>query len=141
MEYKDFKFYVGETISYCQTIENDVKWIYSAMRKGDMDKNFAYIARWTLGKTINELEKLDSTDGDNFLADDDYGLLHAIKDERDYLAHKIFREFLYKNNFERSQEYARACSRLMNFHNRIERLWKSVETAKLNAIKVYRKNN
>ena len=30
--------YVGETIEYCQCIENDIRWIYYAMLKGDHRK-------------------------------------------------------------------------------------------------------
>ena len=29
----EFHEYVGETIEYCQCVENDIRWIYSAMLK------------------------------------------------------------------------------------------------------------
>ena len=29
----EFHKYVGDTIEYCQCIENDIRWIYSAMLK------------------------------------------------------------------------------------------------------------
>lgn len=141
LSYDDFKFYIGETISYCQTIENDVKWIFAAMRKGDMDENFNEIAEMTLGAIVNELNELDNLDNDNFLTTGDYKILRSITSERNYLAHNIFTEFVYERNFERSVQYRKACSRLMNFHNRIEKLSQSVETVRLNAIKVYRKND
>ena len=141
LSYDEFKFWVGETIGYCQTIENDVKWIYAAMRKGDMFENFDKIAKMTLGAVIDELNKLDNLDNDNFLTFEDYKTLRSITKERNYLAHNIFTEFIYEDDFEESEQYQKACSRLMNFHNRIERLYKSVENAKLNAIEIYRKNN
>lgn len=36
----EFHEYVGETIEYCQCIENDIRWIYFAMLKGDHHKTF-----------------------------------------------------------------------------------------------------
>ncbi len=139
LSYDKFKFYVGETICFCQTIENDIKLIYAAMRKGDMFENFSEISEMTLGTVVNELNELDNLDNDNFLTTGDYKMLRSITSERNYLVHNIFTEFIYENNFERSEQYRKACSRLMNFHNRIEKLSQSVETVRLNAIEVYRK--
>lgn len=139
LSYDDFKFYVGETIEFCQTIENDVKWIYSAMLKGDRYKTYDNISEWTLGKAVGELEKLDNSDSNRFLSDNDYDLLRSITKERNYLIHQIFKDFIYEENFINSNEYQIACSRLMNFHNRVKKLQNGVEKVRLNAVEYYKK--
>lgn len=139
LSYDNFKFYVGETIEFCQTIENDVKWIYSAMLKGDRYKTYDKISGWTLGKVVGELEKLDNSDSNRSLSDNDYDLLRSITNERNYLIHQIFRDFLYEKNCLESVEYQTACSRLMNFHNRVKKLQNSVENVRLKAVEYYKK--
>lgn len=59
MTLEDFHYTLGQTIMYCQIIENDVKLIYAAMFEGDMNETLAMIInkKWTLGKTIVELKK------------------------------------------------------------------------------------
>lgn len=139
MTYSDFKFYVGETFEYCQTIEQDVKWIFSAMRKGDIHKNFESIGKWTLGKSVIELEQMDNSDGDPFLSAGDYESLCSITKERDYLAHQIFRDFLYVEDCFNSNEYRIACSRLVNFHNRLSKLQDIIEDVRLKAVAKYKR--
>ena len=139
LTYDNFKFYVGETIEFCQTIENDVKWIYSAMLKGDRYETYDNISGWTLGKVVGELEKLDNSDNNRFLSDNDYDLLRSITNERNYLIHQIFRDFIYEENFINSNKYQVACSRLMNFHNRVKKLQNSVENVRLKAVNYYKK--
>ncbi len=62
----------------------------------------------------------------------DYELLREIKDERNYICHQIFRDFMYERNFEYSNAYQKACRRLMNFHNRLQKLWQSIEKLRIN---------
>lgn len=138
LSYDKFKFYVGETIECCQTIENDVKWMYSAMLKGNRYKTFDIISEWTLGKVVSELEKLDNSDSNRFLSNHDYDLLRSITNERNYLIHQIFRDFIYEEDFVESNKYHVACSRLMNFHNRVKKLRSSVENVRLEAVKYYK---
>ena len=40
MTYERFKILHSETIACFQQIENDLKWIYSLMHKGDVDQNY-----------------------------------------------------------------------------------------------------
>ena len=48
----DFHSYVGETIMFCQCIEQDIKFIYAGMLEGDFDGNYEDIEKWTLGRTV-----------------------------------------------------------------------------------------
>lgn len=127
MTLDDFKYYVGETLYYCQTIEHDVKWIYAMMLCGDSKENYIDISDWTLGKVINELEELDYSDNDNLLSHSQYELLREIKEERNYLVHQVFRDFAYKDGYEFEMAFERAYNRLINFHNRLKKLWHTVE--------------
>lgn len=58
----DFHSYVGETIMFCQCIEQDIKFIYAGMLEGDFDGNYEDIEKWTLGRTVKNLQKLDNSD-------------------------------------------------------------------------------
>ncbi len=127
MTLSDFKYYVGETLNYCQSIEHDVKWIYAMMLSGNNRENYNDIADWTLGKVVNELEELDYSDNDNLLSHSQYDLLREIKDERNYLVHQAFRDFSYEQGYRYDMAFQKACSRLMNFHNRLEKLWQRIE--------------
>ena len=68
------------------------------MLKGDRYETYNKISGWTLGKVVCELEKLDNSDSNHFLSGDDYNLLRSITNERNYLIHQIFRDFLYEKN-------------------------------------------
>lgn len=67
LDYDDFKYYLGETIEFCQTIEHDTKWIYAIMKKEDSNDNFDNISDWTLGKIVTSLQRLDYQDDDHYL--------------------------------------------------------------------------
>lgn len=61
----EFHSILGETIMFCQIIENDVKWIYSFMRKGEVEDNYGNIDGRTLGQALKELKELDCSDGNH----------------------------------------------------------------------------
>lgn len=103
--YDDFKFYLGETIEYCQTIEHDIKWIYSMLLKGEPNVTFDSIRKDSLGMVVNKLEPMDKSDGNPFFSNEDYKLIKQITSERNYLCHEIYRTFLYINNFLNSKEF------------------------------------
>ncbi len=131
MNLDDFKYYVGETLDYCQTIEHDIKWIYATMLCGDPDENFDDISNWTLGKVVNELEELDYSDNDNLLSRSEYEVLREIKDERNYLVHQAFLDFTYETGYEYDMAFQRVYRRMLNFHNRLNKLWQSIEKIRM----------
>lgn len=75
----EFHEYVGETIEYCQCIENDIRWIYFAMLKGDHRKTFDELERSksTLGNVLGKLKRLDISE-DPYFSEEDYDLLSQI---------------------------------------------------------------
>jgi hypothetical protein len=141
LDFDDFKFLLGETMFFCQTIEHDVKWTYAIIKAGSEKDNFQKIIKWSLGQTIEKLETLDNSDNKPFLSSKDYQLLRGITEERNYLCHQIYRDFIYQDNWGTSQEYLNACQRLITFHDQVDSLNKSIENARLLALKQFRGKN
>lgn len=114
-----------------------MKWIYSSILKGNSYKTFEKISKWSLGQVINKLEILDYSDNKPFLSKQDYRLLETITTERNYLVHQVYRDFLYIDNWYSSTAYRKACDRLMNFHNQMDKLYKTIEKVRLKPVKQY----
>ena len=137
MDINNFHAILGQTIMYCQIIENDIKLIYSAMLKGNMDDTFSKIKKekWTLGKTISELEQLDNSDGDSYFGNEDYKLLKQITKKRNHWCHETYIVFVYTENFGYSKEYQKECFQLNKDHDQLAELYKIVENVRLKAMK------
>ena len=134
-----FHQYVGETIMYCQCIENDIKWIYAGMHKGDEVSNFENLekSKATLGKVIGILKELDN-ERDPYLSETDYELLRQVTAIRNHWVHKAYTEFVYcQDDVSRSREFTRQARRLENDYNRFDRLSQSIERVKLDVLKKY----
>ncbi len=84
MDLNEFHFLVGQTIMYCQVIEHDVKRIYAAMHKGDYYENLERVDKWTLGKCVQELKKLDFSDHDPYISASDYNFLKQMTEKRNH---------------------------------------------------------
>ena len=133
-----FHEYVGETIMYCQCIENDIKWIYAGMHKGDKDANFEGLekSKATLGKVVGMLQTLDS-ERDPYLSEGDYELLRKVTEIRNHWAHKAYTQFLYYKGSEWDREFTRQARRLENDHNRLKKLSDTIERVRLDVLKEY----
>lgn len=136
---EEFHRLVGETIMYCQCIEHDVKLIFAGMKAGEFQANLREIRRANLGDTLKELELLDKSDNKPYFADSDYQLLDKIRLVRNYLAHEIYREFVYLFGEEQDRAYEHACAKLENEKQQLEDLYKSVENVRMDVLKNYRR--
>lgn len=138
----DFHTILGRTIMYCQTIENDIKLIYSAMANGDMDDTFSMIQqeKWTLGKTVSELKKLDFSEGEKYLSNDDYKLLMNVAKKRNHWCHEAYIEFIYDENFQNGAEYRSECKKLKSDHDKLSNLYKTIENVRLQAMDDFGRN-
>ena len=134
---QDFHYYVGETIMFCQCIERDVKFIYAGMLEGDFDENYDDIEKWTLGKTVKELHKLDNSDNKPYFHKNDYNLLKQIKNIRNYWAHEAYTYFIYEYDFEKSQDFRKQANRLVNDNNRLSKLSDIIEKVRLEVLTEY----
>ena len=100
MGYLDtFNAVVGETLMYCQRIEHDIKVIYAAMLKGEMEGNLDLVRRETLGTVLVALENLDFSDNNPMFSREDYRLLKEIKNIRNFIAHQCYVDFLYLDDY------------------------------------------
>lgn len=136
MELKEFKYYLGETIMYCQIIEHDVKYIYAAMLSGDFNTNLNNITTWTLGETVRELEFLDK---DKLFSKQDYKLLKEMTRKRNHWCHQTFLEFGYCLNPKETQaKYHIEQQELIQDHLALARLWKDTQMVRVKALKIYR---
>ncbi len=138
---QDFHYYVGETIMFCQCIERDIKFIYAGMLEGDFDENYEDIEKWTLGKTIKELQKLDNSDNKPYFHKNDYNLLEQITSIRNYWAHEAYTSFVYKEGYSYYSGLEKEADRLENDHNRLSNVHKSVERVRLNVLRWYNRIN
>lgn len=137
MDINYFHTKLGETLMYCQIIEHDIKFILAGMLKGDFDENLKKISNLTLGCALKKLEELDYSDNQPFISKSDYKFLNKIKDERNYLAHSIYNNFVYKKNYLYSNLYKVECANLLKFNEKLSNTYKIVEEVRLDCLKKY----
>lgn len=138
LELNDFHMYLGQTVMYCQIIEHDVKFIFAIMCKGDIAETLEMIEkeRWTLGLAINELRAIDCQSGKTpNISDADYNFLKQITKKRNYWCHSAYLNFVYNANFKSSPEYKEICENLINDNTQLKKVYKNLETIKLNLLK------
>lgn len=138
MTLEDFHFLVGQTIMYCQIIEHDVKRIYAAIHKGDYYDNLEKVEKWTLGKCVAELKKLDFSDNKPYISANDYNFLKQMKDKRNHWCHQAYQNFMYNEQFLYSKEYANECRKLQKDNERFSIVYKNLENLRINAQKKFR---
>lgn len=139
MNFQDFKILHSETIGSFQLIENDLKWIYSLMHKGDVGENYDSLDKRNLGFVIKELKELDYSAGTPFISKDDYNFLSQMREKRNYWCHKAYVDFMYIPSFESSREFDEVCRRLIKDRNRILSVQKAIQALKLEANQVYKR--
>ncbi len=136
MTLNEFHCMLGQIIMYCQIIEHDVKMIYSAMCKGDMENTLDMIERnkWTLGHSVKELKKLDFSDSNSYISASDYNFLSQMAHKRDYWCHKTYLQFVYNQSFLDSVEYEKECRKLQRDNEKLSAVYKALEKVRLNAM-------
>lgn len=129
----DFAFGVGWVIFFCQCIEHDVKSIYFGMADDMTNAEYEKAQRWTLGQTIDRLERLDnSCQGEAFFSEGDYDLLRELTEIRNYYAHKCYSDWVYKERGRQlDSAFFKASGRLINDHNRLLKLSKTIEDVRI----------
>ncbi|MCM1131780.1 MAG: hypothetical protein NC310_08775 [Roseburia sp.] len=137
MDFKTFKILHSETICFCQILENDLKWIYTFMHKGDKNKIRDSLEGKNLGQIIQMLKKLDNEDDDLLISNDDYNFLKQMKNKRNYWTHQSYIDFVYAEGFINSKEYIHVCEKLQRDHDRLQIVYKNVEQLKLRAKEIY----
>ncbi len=80
MDYDTFKLIHSELIMSVQYIEQDLRIVYSTIKPGDYDDNFAYVDSAPLGKLLKEFHELDGEVGYSKIKGADYELLDEIRE-------------------------------------------------------------
>lgn len=137
IELDDFHNMVGETIFNCQRIENDIKYIYAGMLKGDFAVNKYEIKKETLGTILIALEELDNSDGHPYLSRDEYKLLKNITRMRNWLVHQAYTDFIYSSDDDIENEFNNCCTKLREFNRKMVTLGDQVEQVRLNVLEYY----
>ena len=133
-----FKLIHSELIMQVQLIENDLRLIYAAMRKGDFNDNIEILEKANLGKIITELKKLDYSDGNPDLSEKDYKLLNQIREIRNYWCHQCYIDYVYINDDnEREKKFQQIATRLHYDENRTWDLHERIENLRLKMLKSY----
>ena len=135
---EEFYNILGELLFFCQCIEHDVKYIYARMLKGNVDETLVDVENNTLGRVVNMLEDLDNSDGDPMLAEDDYNLLKQITKERNYWVHLGYIDYIYMDNMKaKNNKFEKQYARLLNFYNRLSKLYKNIEKVRIDYYKAF----
>lgn len=138
MTLDDFHFLIGQTIMYCQIIEHDAKRIYAAMRVGDFYENLQIIDKWTLGKTVTELKKLDFSGKESYISASDYNYLKQMTEKRNYWCHQTYQNFMYDKQFLQSDAYRNECRKLERDNDRLSNVCDALENVRIQAIDDFR---
>lgn len=141
MELNEFHCMLGQTIMYCQIIEHDIKMIYSAMCRGDMENTLDMIERnkWTLGHSVKELKKLDFSDNNSYISANDYNFLSQMAQKRDYWCHKTYLRYIYNHNFLLSTEYQKECQKLRRDNEKLMAVYMALEKVRIQAMHDFRR--
>ena len=138
MGYLDtFNAVVGETLMCCQRIEHDIKVIYAAMLKGEMDGNLDLVRRETLGTVLVALENLDFSDNNPMFSREDYRLLKEIKNIRNFIAHQCYVDFLYLDDYNFNLKLDQNYQKICDFNMKMKKLSNFVETARFSVLEKY----
>lgn len=132
---------IGKTLDICQRIEHDIKIIYASIHEGSFEDNLYQSKRWTLGQTVTELEIIDDGYNYYYFTKEDYRLLKRISNERNYVCHDCFEDFIYEDNYQVSEEvFMKVYNRIDNFYNEINNLWEVIQKIRTDIYNIYRNN-
>lgn len=134
-----FKKIHSELIQQVQCIENNLRVIYAAMRKGNFESNLQSLNKANLGKIARELEALDYSDDFPELSQDDYEVIDEIRTIRNYWCHQCYLDFVYiQDNLQREQAFQRIAQRLHYEENRTYALFQKTEEMRITILNKYR---
>ena len=111
-----------------QIIEYYLKWMYSYMHRGNINKNYKYVKDKTLGNVVSLLKKLDNSDNRPLLSANDYFYLKEMTKTRNYYIHSFFIDYLYaehhKNYDDCRDLYNKLKSNKNEIHGMCENIYK-----------------
>ena len=138
MTFQEFKYYVGETVMFCQIIESDLKIIYVNLINGNKQETWTLIQKETLGSMVKMLQNLDSDN--RLLSKNDYHYLHQLVGKRNHWCHQTFVNFLYNGqDFLNSKQYIEECNLLAQDHEQLSKIYRILEGIRVDLVRANRK--
>ena len=132
-----FKIIHSELILEVQTIEYNLKLIYSKIQPGDFCDNFESIEKSNLGKIIAELKKIGNESDDLNLTEEDYRLLDEIREIRNYWCHQCYLDYIYiQDAQERETKFQEIAEKLHFDEPRTWKLSQKIEKIRLYIVKM-----
>jgi len=129
MTEQQFKILHSEIMENFQCIEFDLKRIYAGMSSEEFDEEMDMLENSNMGNTLRQLKRLDHSDGDPWLSEDDYKQLDQIREMRNYWCHQCYLDFDYEGSqWKREMAFQKVANRLYNEHNRISKLQQKIES-------------
>ena len=134
-----YKYFLGETITLYQFMENDLKLIYAGMLSGNFYKNIDKVRSTYkgLGQIIMALEELDNSDGNPYFSKDTYALLNKLARQRNYYCHQCCMEFCYNPYFRDSPEFNESFEKLLKTNESIKHIQEQTEKHRINILTRY----
>lgn len=138
MTFGEFKYYLGETIMFCQIIESDFKIIYVNLINGNKQETWTLIQKETLGSMVKMLQNLDNDN--RLLSKNDYHYLHQLVGKRNHWCHQTFVNFLYNGqDFENSKQYIEECKQLAEDHEQLSKIYRILESIRIDLVRANRR--
>ena len=105
------------------------------MLSGDYFDNLDKVEKWTLGKAVLELKKLDFQTNDHYISASDYNFLKQMSEKRNHWCHEAYLKFVYIDESMSSKEYITECKRLQKDNVRLFSVFKALEKVRIKAQK------
>lgn len=138
MNRETFRQNHSEIIMYFQCIEQDLKWIVAARKKGNFNANIYDLEHVNLGETIMEIKEMDEKGLSVGFSDEDYRVLEKIREKRNYWCHQCFLDYVYlADEKERENMYEKIALRLEGDLLRVRSLHLHIQSLRLKLLKEY----
>lgn len=139
MDYDTFKLIHSELIMSVQYIEQDLKIIYSTLKKGEFDDNYSFVSNAPMGRMLKEFKELDKELGYSKIKEKDYELLDKIREMRNYWCHRCYIDFHYiEDEKEHYEAFLKVAEQLCHDENCIYELQQKIEKLRNSVVRKYK---
>ena len=139
MDYDTFKLIHSELIMSVQYIEQDLKIIYSTLKKGEFDDNYSFVSNAPMGRMLKEFKELDKKLGYSKIKEKDYELLDKIREMRNYWCHRCYIDFHYiEDEKEHYEAFLKVAEQLCHDENCIYELQQKIEKLRKSVVRKYK---
>ncbi|MCR5024754.1 MAG: hypothetical protein K6A90_10540 [Lachnospiraceae bacterium] len=139
MDYDLFKMIHSELIMSVQYIEQDLRIIYSTIKHGNYEDNYALVDSAPLGKLLKELHEVDEALGYSKIKEKDYELLDQIREIRNYWCHQCYLDFHYEEDpIKHEQKFKAVADRLRLDELKVYDLYEKIEKLRKSVVRKYK---